>query len=281
MQTYNLPFNISEINFDNIVYTNIKSNSKKTVVFLKYKKKNILKSLAIQTPTLLNINDPVKNQMNNSSDLDIPLYGKKENKINEFENFLNELDNKIIYDAKINSSSWFSNFNTEEMNYQKLIRVSEDKKFNKGMIRIKILNNDDFSTNIQLNNQTKISQDEIPRNSWVKMILEVHAIWINQNGFGLFLKPILVSFIPIEIREYKFLEDSEDEVDDVIDSENSIFLKSQKMINDSNSETSILKLNSPSSKNVSINSRRFSSTSSDELKSKNEEGVEKTTNDTI
>lgn len=281
MQTYNLPFNISEINFDNIVYTNIKSNSKKTVVFLKYKKKNILKSLAIQTPTLLNINDPVKNQMNNSSDLDIPLYGKKENKISEFEKFLNELDNKIIYDAKINSSSWFSNFNTEEMNYQKLIRVSEDKKFDKGMIRIKILNNDDFSTNIQLNNQTKISQDEIPKNSWVKMILEVHAIWINQNGFGLFLKPILVSFIPIEIKEYKFLEDSEDEVDDVIDSENSIFLKSKKMSSDSNSETSILKLNSPSNRNVSINSRRFSSTSSDELKSKNEEGVDNSVNDTI
>lgn len=270
MQSFNLPFKISDIDFDNIEYTNIKSNSKKTVVFLKYRKKNLLKTLAIQTPTFLNINNPVKSSNNNSSDLDIPLYGKKEDKVDEFVNFLKELDNKIIYDAKINSSSWFNNFQSDEINYQRLIRVSDNKKYENGMIRVKILNNEDFSTSIQLNNQTKISSDEIPKNSWVKMILEIHAIWINQNGFGLFLKPILISFIPIEIKKYKFLEDSEDEVDDIIDSENSVFLKSKIQPNES-SETSVLKLESSNKEPLDINNKRFSSTSSEDMKRKSEE----------
>ena len=130
------------------------------------------------------------------------------------------------------------------------------------MIRVKIINNDDFKTILQLNNQVNIDSNNIPNNSWVKMILEIHAIWINKNGFGLFLKPIIISFNPFEIRKYKFIEDSEDEVDNVIDSENSIFIKNN---NESieNNETSILKVND--SEKLRINSRRFSSTSSDEV----------------
>ena len=42
MQSYNLPFKTSEINMNNIVYKEIKCNSKKTVVFLKYKKKKFI-----------------------------------------------------------------------------------------------------------------------------------------------------------------------------------------------------------------------------------------------
>ena len=262
MQSYNLPFKIDEINFDNIVYSNIKSNSNKTVVFLKYKKKNSLKNFAIQTPSFLNINRPQKNSNHMSSDLDIPLYGKRTEKINEFAEFLEKLDSKIIYDAKINSSSWFKKFDISEINYQRLIRDSDNKKYKNGMIRVKIINNDDFKTILQLNNQVNIDSNNIPNNSWVKMILEIHAIWINKNGFGLFLKPIIISFNPFEIRKYKFIEDSEDEVDNVIDSENSIFIKNN---NESieNNETSILKVND--SEKLRINSRRFSSTSSDEV----------------
>tara|TARA_A100001015_G_scaffold253674_1_gene294017 strand:+ start:2640 stop:2966 length:327 start_codon:yes stop_codon:yes gene_type:complete len=106
MTSYSLPFNIQDIDFDNIVYKNIKSNSKKTVVFLKYRKKNSLKNLVIQTPSLLNINKATDSN-SNYFDLEIPLLGKKTEKTDSFVNFLKKLDNKIIYDAKINSSSWF------------------------------------------------------------------------------------------------------------------------------------------------------------------------------
>lgn len=262
MQQYNIPLKIDEINLENIVYTDVKSNSKKTVVFLKYKSKNKLKNFAIQTPSLINVNKAVKNSTNISKDLDVPLYGKNESKVNKLVSFLNELDKKIIYDAKINSSLWFNKFDVNDINYQKISRESVDKRFDKGVIRVKILNNINFKTLIQLNNQTNISEDDIPINSWVKMILEIHAIWINKNGFGLFLKPIIISFDPIEVfNKYKFAEDSEDEMENVLDSDNSIFIKNDMGIN-SSSETSILKVNVTDS--LTLNSKRFSSTSSDE-----------------
>lgn len=259
MQSYNIPFKISDIDFKNIVYKDIKSNSKKTVVFLKYKKKNSLKNLAIQTPTFLNINSPVAN--GNYWDLEVPLHGKKNNKVNDFVKFLKKLDEKVIYDARINSSRWFENFDTDEINYQEIIRDAEDKRFTNGMIRLKLIRNTDFQTLVQLNNKDYIEIDKIPRNSWVKMILEIHAIWINKNGFGIFLKPVLISFIPIEINRYKFIEDSEDEVDDVIDSE-SIFIKSKNNNLTSDLETSNLKLDAINDSLEVDSTRRFSSTSS-------------------
>ena len=257
MQSYSTPLKLSEINMDNIVYKEIKSNSKKTVVFLKYKKKNALKNFVIQTPTFLNINEPVKNK--NHWDLEIPIFGKKEKKINEFANFFNDLDEKIMYDARIHCNKWFSNFDIQEINYQRTIRESTNKKFKNGTFKIKILNNVDFKTLIQLNNTTKITMDQVPKNSWVKMIFEIQALWINANGFGIFLKPILISFTPIEIQVYKFLEDSEDEIEDIIDSENDIFMKGSKtQVNDL--ESSNLRLQD----SLEVNTRiQYSSTSSD------------------
>lgn len=260
MQSYNLPFKISDINLENLVYKEVKSNSKKTVVFLKYKKKNSLKNLVVQSPTFLNINNPVKNK--NYWDLDVPLLGKKTDKVNNFVKFLKDLDNKIVYDARINSAKWFENFETDEINYQQIIRTAEDSRFSNGMIRLKILKNNDFETMLQINNKESIDVNNIPQNSWIKMIIEIQAIWINKNGFGLFLKPILISFTPIEIKRYKFIEDSEDEVDDVLDSENGIFLKS-KQSNINELETSHLKFNDINDSLEVDSKTRFSSTSSD------------------
>ena len=260
MQSYNLPFKISDINLENLVYKEVKSNSKKTVVFLKYKKKNSLKNLVVQSPTFLNINNPVKNK--NYWDLDVPLLGKKTDKFNNFVKFLKDLDNKIVYDARINSAKWFENFETDEINYQQIIRTAEDSRFSNGMIRLKILKNNDFETMLQINNKESIDVNNIPQNSWIKMIIEIQAIWINKNGFGLFLKPILISFTPIEIKRYKFIEDSEDEVDDVLDSENGIFLKS-KQSNINELETSHLKFNDINDSLEVDSKTRFSSTSSD------------------
>ena len=43
-----------------IKYTSVKSNSKKTVVYLKYLDNNKLKNLVFQSPSLFNINKPIK-----------------------------------------------------------------------------------------------------------------------------------------------------------------------------------------------------------------------------
>ena len=76
------------------------------------------------------------------------------------------------------------------------------------------------------------------------MILEVYAIWINKNGFGIFLRPILVSFKPFDKIQYnyKFIEesDNEDVINTVMDND-SIFMKQDESTND-NGETSILEM---------------------------------------
>ena len=60
------------------------------------------------------------------------------------------------------------------------------------------------------------------------MILECYAIWINSNNdFGIFLRPILISFTPKETYNYKFIEDSDEgEEFDIPDTEvnNNIFM---------------------------------------------------------
>ena len=49
----------------------------------------------------------------------------------------------------------------------------------------KLLKTKNFETIIQMNNKTKIDSEMLPGDSWVKMILEIYAIWINPNNdFG-------------------------------------------------------------------------------------------------
>ena len=113
------------------------------------------------------------------------------------------MDNKIVYDARINSADWFEKFDTEEINYQQIIRTADDSRFFK-WDGVKNFKNNDFQTMLQINNKESIDVSDIPQNSWIKMIIEIQAIWINKNGFGLFLKPILISFNPIEIKNINF-----------------------------------------------------------------------------
>ena len=126
--------------------------------------------------------------------------------------------------------------------YQKTIRECDD--YRNGMIKIKIIKNDNFETILQVNNKETIGIENIKKESWVKMILEVYAIWINKNGFGIFLRPILVSFKPFDKIQYnyKFIEesDNEDVINTVMDND-SIFMKQDESTND-NGETSILEM---------------------------------------
>jgi hypothetical protein len=68
------------------------------------------------------------------------------------------------------------------------------------------------------------------------MILECYGIWINSNNdFGIFFRPILISFTPKEkeIYNYKFIEDSDDDGVDIFDTEvnQNIFMKIEPSVN--------------------------------------------------
>ena len=253
MDVCDFPLKFSEINFDNIIYSKIKSNKNKTVIFLKYKNNNNINNFVIQSPSLFSNNSVIK--CSNYSYLDVPLLGKKTNQVNNFIDFLEKLDEKVIYDAKLNSNSWFKEFDVDDnVNFQKIIRISENKNI-KGELRLKIINNSEFKTILKLNNKKIISENEIPINNFCKVILEIQAIWINKNGFGLFFRPILISFYPLENfnLQYKLIE-SDEEIDNIIDT-------------DESNDTIFEKNNFESNHELNIETSNFSSsTSSEDIK---------------
>jgi hypothetical protein len=239
------PYRIEDINLSKIRYINKKVTNSKTIIYVKYEDKNKLNNFVFQTPSLRNVNDIVKK--NGFYEMDIPLVGQNESKTNLLVEFLNNLDRKIINDGKINND-WFDNFIiNDNIKYQRTIR--ENDNYNNGMIKVKILKNENFETIVQINNKDRIDISKvnkiINKNCWVKMILEVYAIWVNEKGFGLFLRPILVSFKPIEKIEYNYKLLDESDEDDVINTavnEESIFLKQDSNNNSeyNNNVTSIL-----------------------------------------
>ena len=184
--------------------------------------------------------------------LDVPLLGKKKDKVNEFVNFLEKLDEKIIYDAKLNSASWFKDYDIDDnVNFQRLIRISENKN-TKGELRLKIIDNSQFKTVLKLNNKKIINEDEIPENQFCKIILEMQAVWVNKNGFGIFFRPILISFYPVINKKIQYqLIESDEEIDDIIDS-------------DESNDTIFEKNNSESTCDLNIETSKFSSSTSSE-----------------
>ncbi len=242
------PFKISNIDFNKIVYPKTRSNDNKKIVLIKYNEKGKLKNFVFQTPTLLNIN---KAQiLKGYYEIELALVGKEKDKVSKFIKFLNELEAKVKSDAQFNASGWFDvSDENQTINFQKIIRESED--YSTGTIKIKIIKNNDFETMLQLNNNKRIGVDAIPEDSWAKMILECYAVWINSNNdFGIFLRPILVSFTEKEKEKYnyKFLDESDEENDfDVPDTDinNNIFMKVDGLPKNKNSNdsTSQLELN--------------------------------------
>ena len=223
---YQEPLNINNIDLNKIVYPKSRSNNNKKIILLKYNDRGKLKNFVFQTPTLLNLFKA--QELSSYSEIEVALSGKEDYKIRNFLIFLNNLEKKIKEDAQTNFSSWFDiNKDLQMINLQKIIRESDDHK--NGTIKLKILNNNDFQTNLQINNNKNISINDIPEDSWCKMILECYAIWINSNNdFGLFLRPILISFSPKEIYNYKFVDESDEEYEfNIPDTEinNNIFMK--------------------------------------------------------
>lgn len=220
---YQEPYNVNNIDFNKIVYPTSRSNQNKKIILIKYNDCNKLRNFVFQTPTLVNLYKA--NELNNYSEIEVLLLGKEKLKIDNFLIFINNLEEKIKNDAIKNSSSWFDiNKNINTINFQKTIRESEDNK--NGTIKIKILNNNDFKTNLQINNKN-INVNQVLEDSWCKMILECYAIWINgNNDFGIFLRPILISFSPREKYIYKFIEESEEDQINIPETEinNNIFI---------------------------------------------------------
>jgi hypothetical protein len=234
---YQEPYRIHQIDFNNLIYTKIKNTDTKKIIFIKYKDNNKQNPLVIQLPSLLNINESSK-VSNDYHELEIPLITQESDKALLLFNFFEDLDQKMMTDAKINSHMWFDTLiKKDSIKYKKIVKESD--VFPNGAIKIKIIKNNDFETMLQIDNKTKINVNKIPHNYWCKMLIEVYALVINSqnNTFSLFLRPIMLSFKEKQAKmyNYKFLEDSDSDKDemDVPDSElSSIFIKQKHKSND-------------------------------------------------
>jgi hypothetical protein len=128
------PYRIHQINFDNLSFNKIKTvyNTNETVILkkiitIKYNDKNVQKPLVIQIPTLLNENLPMKAK--DYHDLEIPLITEEKNKVVNLINFFENLDNKIISEAKKNSKLWFDKIPSKNcVKYKRIIKDSDRYK---------------------------------------------------------------------------------------------------------------------------------------------------------
>jgi hypothetical protein len=189
------PFKISEIELNNIQYKNIKESTNRKIIFIKYRENKKHKNLVFQLPTLVN------DSSIDSKDIEIILNTKDNNKKAKLINFLNELDNKIIQDAKLNASVWFDHIQDKtNVNYNHIIRNFKDNE----SIKFKILNEKEFKTNLFIDDEIKIDIEDIPTNGEIKCILELYAIWINGNNFGPIIRPVILSFLPDTDTEYNY-----------------------------------------------------------------------------
>jgi hypothetical protein len=193
--SFQCPYKISEIELDNIQYKNIKESTNRKIIFIKYREIKKHKNLVFQLPTLIN------NSSVNAQDFEIVLDCKDDNKKSKLTNFFNDLDNKIIKDAKANSSIWFDHIEDKtNVNYNHIIRNFQDDE----SIKFKILNEKEFKTNLLIDDEIKIELEDIPNDGELKCILELYAIWINGNNFGPIIRPVILSFLPDTDTEYNY-----------------------------------------------------------------------------
>ena len=81
-------------------------------------------------------------------------------------------------------------------------------------IKLRLCNNKELVTKLIVNDEVVSNFDDILSNeSTTKMIIEIYAVWIKTNSFGLLLRPIniLMKFKENPVYNYKFLENSEND----------------------------------------------------------------------
>jgi len=198
------PYLPKDFNLDSIVYSDVQHDSpNKKSIFLYDTVPG--KKIYIQSPELKNMIG--YNKKSKYYELNLPLYGRKKSHILSFIEFIKGLDNKIITDAKTNRNTWFDSSN-KNVRYRSLIKNIHDDyidtvefkagMFENGIIKLKITD----GTTITANSEN-ISIEDLKINHDIRTIFQVYAIWISNDLFGLYLKPIKID------QKYKIVEQLE------------------------------------------------------------------------
>jgi hypothetical protein len=209
---------VRQLELDNIVYSKPRKNGNKKIVLIGYRDPNLndIVPLIYQT-TDLYCGKTVERIDKNDYKLDVPIYAKTNKKTEEFNTFLNNLNSKVIDDANKNRKLWFE---SDNIKYKSIIRKSPnvDPMFANGVIRLKIKNNDRFKTHIFDEFKENVDAD-IALNAdscYLKALIEISAIVINNNSFELISKIHQIGTTPIlqqvkNIDKYAFIDESDED----------------------------------------------------------------------
>lgn len=195
---------ISDISVANIVIGKKKHNKR---VPIQYNDKPLI----CQTPFLEVINDLRKTPHLNIYQLDTLFKGDNKIKMDNFFQFVDDLENRICEQVEINGADWFTQ---ENVTIKPLIKELETTTNTKTFyIKWPI----DLSTNIFVDsNKEPFDYANIKQTDLVKFIIEISNIWIHENQFGLaiIVQKIMVKPAPAKIdTEYIFNESDDDEDD--------------------------------------------------------------------
>jgi hypothetical protein len=189
------PLKLNSIVCENIIFRKPKIIKNKKIIFIKYKNKSKETNFVVQLSKLINTNIIKKKT--------IELKVTKDEDIK----YLNSLDDFIIDQIKNNNINQQSYDNTLPIKYNKIL---DDNN----MFKINLFDNDDFKTNILLNNEKINSLNNIiSQNSTSKIMLEIFAIRITDDSISLLLKLIYISikYDNCNLNNYKFIKDSDSE----------------------------------------------------------------------
>lgn len=202
---------VNDVNLDKILYLPVRGSEKKYIP-IEYEKPG--NKLVFQTPFLICNTPPIKCE--GYYELEVPLFGKSSRKVDRFVRLLKQLDLKFINDAKKNSKSWF--IGKSNIRYKSIIRevTNTNRVFENGVIKVKILYGIDGTTILQ--NGKESSVDELQVDGQIRMLLELYALWTTDEGFGLYMRPLIIDQQVIKKYTFSFIDDNDSD-SDILDTE--------------------------------------------------------------
>jgi len=167
-------FNISNtVNLSDIVYT--PKNNKINLIYLDYNYENKIIPFIIETPQLklLDIFDINHECFTNELLLDLDDTTK---------NFINDLENIVIDYLQTHKDE------IGVKTFKSLIKqFDDDKSIN--MIKLKLLSKPNLKTNVYDPDGNIITISDLYSNDYVRIIMQIVAIWEKDNVFGVYLRP--------------------------------------------------------------------------------------------
>jgi hypothetical protein len=154
---------LDNINMDNIIYSDIYKTQDISLIYIKYNDKELGNvPFLIETPYFTmsdNLIDITSKYA--SHEILLPLIGKTELETKLIHNFFKKIDNKLINDGINYKSEWF--FNDDKIKYKSLIKYidnNNDKIYENGVIKFKLVNSKNFITRIYDENNKLVSEKE-------------------------------------------------------------------------------------------------------------------------